>query len=48
MKTLINLYGLEGKFLTVGKQYTLINGVSAWFVRDNWGDIVEVNLSNFE
>lgn len=47
MKTLRNLDGLEGKFLTIGRQYKLINGVSSWWVHDDEAELVEVNLSNF-
>ena len=47
MQTLCNLYGLEGKFLTLGNKYEVIDGVSSYWVYDDEGDLVEVNPSNF-
>ena len=47
MKTLTNLYGLEGKFLTIGADYEIFDGVSGLFVLDDEGDLVEVTLHNF-
>lgn len=45
---LINLDGLEGKFLTVGKVYYVEYGISSYWTLDDDGVLVEVNACNFQ